>query len=80
MVVIINISFVYNINSISYEVSISAMGCCVSLRTSPGGTPTHIRSTAALFLPTYVCARRGQTDTQPHGSLQTTFYKALCRK
>lgn len=26
--------------------------------TSPAGTPTQIRSTAALFLPTYVCAEK----------------------
>lgn len=26
--------------------------------TSPAGTPTQIWSTAALFLPTYVCAER----------------------
>lgn len=28
--------------------------------TSPAGTPTQIRSTAALFLPTYVCAEAGK--------------------
>ena len=28
--------------------------------TSPAGTPTQIRSTAALFLPTYICAEKAE--------------------
>lgn len=34
--------------------------------TSPGETPTQIRSTAALFLPVYVCAE----DTTIHSTVQ----------